>query len=139
MKRQLLFASALVLVPIVAVAGSGLHQRHGHGDAKAHVDEMLDEVDASAAQRQAIEPLVDRTTASAHEIHAQAAELHDELLGILTAETIDRAALESVRAEGVALVDRASREMVAAMTEMAEVLTPEQRKEIAREAESWHR
>ena len=137
MKKQLLFASALVLVPIAAVAGSGLH--HRHGDAKAHVEEVLDEVDASDAQRKAIEPLVDRATARAHDVHVQAAELHDELLGILTAETIDYAALESVRAEAVALVDRASREMVDAMTGMAEVLTPEQRKEIAREAESWHR
>ena len=137
MKKQLLFAGALALVPIAAVAGSGMHQRHG--DPKAHVEEMLDEVDASDAQRQAIEPLVDRATARAHDIHAQAADLHEELLGLLTAETIDRAALESVRADAVALVDRASREMVDAMTGMAEVLTPEQRKEIAREAESWHR
>ena len=137
MKRQLLFASALVLVPIVAIAGSGLH--HRHGDPKNHVEEMLDEVEASDAQRRAIAPLVDRTTARAHDIHAQAEELHDELLVLLTADTIDRAALESVRLEAVALVDQASREMVDAMTGMAEVLTPEQRKEIAREAESWHR
>ena len=137
MKRQLLFASALVLVPIAAVAGSGLH--HRHGDPKVHVEEMLDEVDASDAQRAAIEPLVDRATARMHDIHGQAADLHEELHGLLTAETIDRAALESVRAEAVALVDRASREMVDAMTGMAEVLTPEQRKEIARKAESWHR
>jgi Spy/CpxP family protein refolding chaperone len=138
MKRQLLFASTLVLVPIVAVAGSGLH-RHGHGGAKDHVEEMLDEVDASDAQRKAIAPLVDRAAASAHEIHSQGEELHDELLAILTAESIDRVALESVRLQAVALVDQASQEMVDAMGGMAEVLTPEQRKEIARKAESWHR
>jgi Spy/CpxP family protein refolding chaperone len=100
---------------------------------------MLDEVEASDAQRRTIEPLVERTSARMHDIHTQAGDLHDELLGLLTAETIDRAALESVRAEAVALVDRASREMVEAMAGMAEVLTPDQRKEIAREAESWHR
>lgn len=137
MKRQLLFAGALVLVPIVAIAGSGLHGRHGNP--KAHVEEMLDDVDATDAQRQAIAPLVDRATARAHEIHAQGEELHDELHDLLTADVIDRAALELVRVDAVALVDRASREMVDAMTGMAEVLTPEQRKEIARRAESWHR
>jgi Spy/CpxP family protein refolding chaperone len=139
MKKQLLIVSALALVPIVAVAGSGLHHRHGHGDPKAHVEDMLDEVDASEAQRRAITPLVDRATVSAHEIHSQAEEVHDELLVLLTADTIDRAALESVRVQGVALVDQASRDMVEAMTGMAEVLTPDQRKEIARESESWHR
>ena len=137
MKRQLLFAGALVLVPIVAIAGSGLH--HRHGDPKNHVEEVLDEVDATDAQRQAIAPLVDRATARAHEIHSQGEGLHDELLELLTAEKIDRAALESVRLDAVLLVDQASREMVDAMSGMAEVLTPEQRKEIARKAESWHR
>ena len=136
MKRQLLFAGALVLVPIVAIAGSGLHR---HGDPRAHVEEVLDDVDATDAQRQAIAPLVDRATASAHEIHLQGEELHDELHALLIADTIDRAAVESLRKEAVALVDQASREMVDAMTGMAEVLTPEQRREIAREAESWHR
>jgi Spy/CpxP family protein refolding chaperone len=137
MKKQLLFAGALALAPIVAVAGSGLHQRHG--DPKGHVQDVLDLVEASEAQRRAIDPLVERALSSAHEIHARAAELHDDMLAILTAETIDRAALESVRAQAVALVDRASREMVEAMTGTAEVLTPDQRKEIAQEAESWHR
>src|SRR5262245_47797897 len=115
MKKQLLVAGALALVPMsVAVAGSGLHHMHGHdaGDPREHIEEMLDAVDATDAQREAVAPLVERATVSTQEIHARAAELHEQLLGILTADTIDRAALEQVRTQGVALVDDASRDLL---------------------------
>ena len=46
---------------------------------------------------------------------------------LLTASTIDRAALEKVRAERLAEADRVSRELVNALADVAEVLTPEQR------------
>jgi Spy/CpxP family protein refolding chaperone len=50
-----------------------------------------------------------------------------ELLG---AATIDRAAAETLRAERIARVDEASRKLTAAILDVAEVLTPEQRAEI---------
>ena len=46
---------------------------------------------------------------------------------LLTANTIDRAALEKVRAERLAEADRVSKELVNALADVAEVLTPEQR------------
>jgi Spy/CpxP family protein refolding chaperone len=53
-----------------------------------------------------------------------------ELVGLLTAPTVDRAAIEAFRAEKMTLADQASRRIAQALGEAAEVLTPEQRAEI---------
>jgi Spy/CpxP family protein refolding chaperone len=65
---------------------------------------------------------------------------------LLTATTIDRAAIEALRAEQIALADQASRRISQALADAATVLTPEQRRKIAdhfaaRRAffERWHR
>lgn len=50
-----------------------------------------------------------------------------ELVGLLTAPTVDRAAIEAFRAEKLSLADQASRRIAQALGEAAEVLTPEQR------------
>ena len=47
-----------------------------------------------------------------------------ELVGLLTAPTVDRAAIETFRAEKMALADQASRRIAQALGEAAEVLTP---------------
>jgi len=49
---------------------------------------------------------------------------------LLTADNIDRAALEKLRAEQIATHDAASKRLVQALADAAEVLTPEQRKKL---------
>ena len=53
-----------------------------------------------------------------------------ELVGLLTAPTVDRAAIEAFRADKMSLAEQASRRIATALGEAAEVLTPEQRAEI---------
>jgi Spy/CpxP family protein refolding chaperone len=57
-------------------------------------------------------------------MHGGMEQAHAELHGLLTAPTIDRAALERLRARHIAEIDQASRTMVSAMADAAEVLTP---------------
>jgi Spy/CpxP family protein refolding chaperone len=57
--------------------------------------------------------------------------IHRDLHRLLDAPTIDRAALERVRAAHVAEVDQASRIIVQGLADAAEVLTPEQRAKVA--------
>ena len=57
-------------------------------------------------------------------LHATGKELHDLLL----ANTIDRAALEQLRTERLADAERISKNLVSALADVAEVLSPEQRK-----------
>lgn len=51
----------------------------------------------------------------------------DELKSLLTAPTIDRQALEDLRAARLAEAERISKTLVGAVADLAEVLTPEQR------------
>ncbi len=64
-----------------------------------------------------LKPVHDRMRAAGKEIH-----------DLLLADTIDRTALESVRAGRLAEAERISKNLVGALADVAEVLSPEQRK-----------
>jgi periplasmic protein CpxP/Spy len=49
---------------------------------------------------------------------------------LLSAQTIDRAAIEKLRAEQIALADTVSKRIVQAIADAAEILTPEQRRKL---------
>jgi Spy/CpxP family protein refolding chaperone len=49
---------------------------------------------------------------------------------LLTQPTIDRAAIEALRVEHLALAEAASKRFTQALADVAEVLTPEQRRKI---------
>jgi len=50
---------------------------------------------------------------------------------LLAAPTIDRAAIEKLRAEQITLADASSKRMTQALADAGEVLNPEQRKKLA--------
>jgi Spy/CpxP family protein refolding chaperone len=50
---------------------------------------------------------------------------------LLTRDTIDRGAIEALRADQLQLAEQASRRIAQALADAAEVLTPAQRKELA--------
>jgi len=88
------------------------------------------EIDGTPAQEQEIIAVV---TAAAKELRPlkermQATGL--ELQHLLTAETVDRTALEALRASRIAEADRISKTLVGAVADIAEALTPEQREEL---------
>jgi len=58
-------------------------------------------------------------------------EGREAMLEILTAETIDRARLESQRAKMIADAQTVSERVMRALADLAEVLTPEQRRTVA--------
>jgi Spy/CpxP family protein refolding chaperone len=64
-------------------------------------------------------------------MHGDMANTHKALHGILAAATIDRAALERLRAAEIARIDSASRAATGAMADAAEVLRPDQRAKLA--------
>jgi len=60
-------------------------------------------------------------------LHSDMGDLHGALITLLTAPTIDRAALEQLRATEIGKLDQASKAAVQAMADAAEVLSPDQR------------
>ena len=95
------------------------------------------EVDATDEQRDEITAIV---LAVAGEVRAVPDGLRDagaRMRELLLAEEVDAEALEAVRAGRIAEADRVSREIVSAVTEIAGLLTPEQRRLAAERIEAF--
>ena len=102
-----------------------------HGMAMAHIEQMLDKVGATPDQKTRIEAILHAGFEPMGAMHDDMRVTHARLHALLTAPTIDREALEALRASTIASMDQASRKMVGAMADAAEVLTPDQRARLA--------
>ena len=100
---------------------------------------VLRKLDATPEQTAQIQAIAFEAAQSLHQLRGEGAPLHDELQALVTAETIDLAALEALREQRVAMIDNASRELVRAAGEALAVLTPEQRNALAERFARHHR
>jgi periplasmic protein CpxP/Spy len=111
-------------------------------DVSAHVDHMLKhfyvEIDASAAQKAQIDPLVKQAVADLLPLRTQARAAHTSAVQALTQATIDRGALETARAEHLQLADQASKRIVQLIADVGDVLNVQQRKTLADHLERMH-
>ena len=119
-----------------AAEGMAMHHMMGspeqmHARAMAHVSKMLDQVGANADQKTRIEAILRTGFEPMASLHADMRQTHASLHSILSAPTIDRAALEQLRAGEIARMDQASRSMTQALADAAEVLRPDQRAKLA--------
>ena len=125
----------------------GYHQRFSSeraGDsAPRHVEwavsRLLSEVDASEEQKTRIRKIADAALSDLQQMSRQHHDSRQALLAILKAPTIDRGKLESLRVESVQGLDDASKRLSVALGDLADVLTPQQRQQLADSAERWHR
>jgi Spy/CpxP family protein refolding chaperone len=132
-------AGGLTLPTIAAqaqnAAMNGMMGGPGHGAmhamAMAHIQQALDKVGATPEQKAKIEAILHAGFAPMGSMHAQMQATHAHLHALLTAPTVDREALEALRSSQIAALDQASRTMVGAMADAAEVLTPAQRAQLA--------
>jgi protein CpxP len=112
---------------------------HGHRGGPERVGFMVDRalnfVDASPEQTQKVKAIVDQAMTDMRAMREEMQGTREEALALLKAPTIDRAAAEKLRAERMAAMDERSKKMVAAMLDIAETLTPEQRAKLATEIE----
>jgi protein CpxP len=149
-------ASVAAGVGIVALAEGGprgwhrAHFMHGPLD-PARLDEHLDrmlkhlyvELDATEAQQQRLAPIAKAAVRDLLPLRTKMTETRRQALDLLARETVDRAALESLRAEKLALAEQGSRRLAQALADAADVLTPAQRRALAERLErrhrSWHR
>ena len=112
----------------------------------ATMDERLDrvlkhlyvEIDATEAQKQQLAPIV---KAAAHDLLPMRTQFHDgrrHAVDLLSRESVDRAALEALRANQLRLAEQASIRFTQALADIADVLTPAQRKQLAERIGRWH-
>ena len=140
--------AALIAIPLIAIGGAlaYAHQDRGHhgpGGHRmdmhlSHMKEMLAKVGASDAQKSQVEGILRGAFSemeSAHQAHfAALGRFHEMLL----APSIDRTQMESLRTEQLRALDEASKRLVTAFGDAAEVLSPEQRAALAQEVRKHH-
>jgi protein CpxP len=95
------------------------------------VDRMLDSVNATAEQRTQIKQITARAAADMKGQRDAGRALREQGAKLFTQPTVDPVAAEALRQQMLQQHDQASRRMLQAMLDVAKVLTPEQRKQLA--------
>lgn len=88
------------------------------------------ELDATTEQQDKLRAIVKSAVKDVLPLREKLRTARGQAHDLLTAQTIDRAAIEKLRADNVALVDQASKRIAQALGDAAEVLTPEQRRKL---------
>ena len=161
-RRRFLRPAAIVAVIVIAGLATGIGLKalaYGHGFGGWHrgglmggpidparLDEHLDrmlrhlyvEVDATDAQKQQLAPIVKAAVRDLLPMRERMRDARLQAVALLSQPSVDRAALEALRANQLQLADQASRRFTQALGDVADVLTPEQRKALADRIERRH-
>jgi len=158
--RRRFFRRAAIATVIAALAtGVGLTAfAYGHGGGgwhrggfmgahldpaklDAHLDRMLKhlyvEVDATDAQKQQLGPIVKAAARDLLPMRDRMRDARLQAVALLSQPSIDRAAIEALRANQLQLAEQASKRFTEALADVADVLTPEQRKQLAERVSRW--
>lgn len=145
--RPFAFVLLAGVVGVAAAVGVNSHANggwhHGKGSADfatpeavaAHVDRMLEhiyvEIDATDAQKARLDPIFRQAATDLMPLRQEFRAGHEQLLTLLSSETIDGAAIEAIRARHLQMADQASRTLTQLVVDAARELTPAQRKVLA--------
>lgn len=138
----------IVLVALAAgfVGGyAGRSFAHGPGSLMAatmdpaqmdeHVERMVKhlavEVDATPEQREKLTAIAQSAARDLAPLRGNMKRVHQRAIDLMSAEKVDRAAIENLRAEQIALADGTTKRLTQALADAADVLTVEQRKKLA--------
>jgi protein CpxP len=173
-RRRSRFRSALFMMAIILAAGftgafanqaisqgfrSGYGYWHGGGFMggsldPAFIEDRADrmvrhlaiEIDASFEQQDKLRALTKATIRDLLPMREKAWFARREMRVLLTQPAVDRAAIEKFRTEQLALADAFTKRVAQALADTAEILTPEQRRQLDERltqfqefSRSWHR
>ncbi|HEY2134748.1 MAG TPA: Spy/CpxP family protein refolding chaperone [Xanthobacteraceae bacterium] len=88
------------------------------------------ELDASPDQQAKLQSIVKSAAGDLAPLHEKIFAARQQARDLLTAATVDRAAIEKLRAEQIATMDAASKRVAQALSDAADVLTPDQRRKL---------
>ena len=119
------------------------HRGHGAMSPErmsARIDRMaarlVKSVDGTPEQQEKVAAIGKAAAGDLRELRKQGGDLRRQGLDLLKAPAIDRAAIEALRGQQMAVADSLSKRMSAALADTAEVLTPEQRAKLAERMQS---
>lgn len=153
-RRGWIIAATIIGTAVLLVGGAALLEaksngwHHWRGDMSAEeladrielrVKYALKDVDATAEQKAQITTILQAAAVDVQALAGTHERTHNQIHDIFVADTIDRAKLETVRVEGLSLADQASKRILQALADAAQVLTPEQRVKLVAKMEERHR
>jgi Spy/CpxP family protein refolding chaperone len=105
----------------------------------AQIDDRIDrmtkhmaiELDATQDQQAKLASIAKAAVADLRPLKEKAQGTRAQAITLLTAPTIDRTAIERLRAEQIGLAETASKRVAQALADAADVLNPEQRRKVA--------
>ena len=123
--------------------GGFMGRMGGFVDPELRVERMIKhlavEVDATADQQAKLVAIAKGAVKDLLPLREKALATRRQAIDLLSAATVDRAAIERLRTEQLALAETASKRVAQAIGDAAEVLTPAQRKDLADRAGPWAR
>ncbi len=150
------FGRGVFLLSIALAAGfvggyvgkSFAHGRGGQVSATmdpARVDELVErlvkhiavEVDATPDQKEKLTDIVKGAARDLAPLRGNMYRVRQQTVDLMGAESVDRAAIENLRADQLALMDAASKRLTKALADVADVLTVEQRRKLAARAQRF--
>jgi periplasmic protein CpxP/Spy len=160
-RRRFLWRAVIATVIAAGATGIGIKAfAHGGGQGGWHrggflggsldpatldqrVDRMLKhlyvEIDATDLQKQQLAPIVKNAARDLLPLRTRLRDGRRQAVGLLSQQNIDRGALEALRADQLLLAEQASKRVTEALADVADVLTPEQRKQLAERIGRWRR
>lgn len=123
------------------VAGCGRHHHHRAmtpEEFRAKFDKAthraLDKMDATEDQKARIKPIADELATALHGFREEHKAIRSRFAKAFEAEKVDPGEVAKIRADALALADRATGKITEAIVKAADVLTPAQRRKLA---ERW--
>lgn len=119
--------------------GMGWHGGWHHGPRIGMIQHAvrgaLENVGATTAQEDKIHDIIATSYAEIDKGGADREAMRKQVLDLMKAPTLDRAAIEKVRADKIGEIDAESKKIVGALLDAAGQLTPEQRTKLVQNAE----
>lgn len=123
---------------------SGCSQRHAMRDpgvmrerADFMVEWTLSRINATDEQRAQVKSVVQAAIEDLLQLREKHQSNRKAMVAALIEPSVDRAELDRIRSAELSLMDRGSQRLVSALANAAEVLTPEQRAQLAEMAGRW--
>lgn len=127
-------AALLLVANVLSACGGHPRERPGLEEIKEHaaegVEHLMGRLDGTEEQTDRLQAIVSEAVDALAETRGPREDLRAELARLLTADPIDRTAMEALRQQHLERAERMSAIVTTHLADALEVLTPEQRQQL---------